>query len=81
MELFLEGKLETDEQKAHREENEKIRAKQDENGVRLTVLEQCRILKLSRATYYECCKFEAERQKKEGRGKQNNAKAGQDRNP
>ena len=36
----------------------------DENGVRLTILEQCRILKLSRATYYECCKFEAERQKK-----------------
>ena len=36
----------------------------DENGVRLTILEQCRILKLSRATYYECCRFEAERQKK-----------------
>ena len=36
----------------------------DENGVRLSILEQCRILKLSRATYYECCKFEAERQKK-----------------
>ena len=34
------------------------------NGVRLTILEQCRILKLSRATYYECCRFEAERQKK-----------------
>ena len=36
----------------------------DENGARLSILEQCRILKLSRATYYECCKFEAERQKK-----------------
>ena len=30
MELFLEGKLETDEQKALREENEKLRAKQEE---------------------------------------------------
>ena len=30
MDLFLEGKLETDEQKALREENEKLRAKQDE---------------------------------------------------
>ena len=36
----------------------------DENGARLSILEQCRILNLSRATYYECCKFEAERQKK-----------------
>lgn len=30
MEQFLEGKLETDEQKALREENERLRAKQDE---------------------------------------------------
>lgn len=30
MDLFLEGKLETDEQKALREENEKLRAKQAE---------------------------------------------------
>ena len=30
MELFPEGKLETDEQKALREENEKLRAKQYE---------------------------------------------------
>ena len=30
MELFLDGKLETEEQKALREENEKLRAKQDE---------------------------------------------------
>ena len=30
MDLFPEGKLETDEQKALREENERLRAKQDE---------------------------------------------------
>ena len=36
----------------------------DKNGVGLSVLEQCRILKLPRATYYERRRFEAERQKK-----------------
>ena len=40
----------------------------DKNGVGLSVLEQCRILKLPRATYYERRRFEAERQKKKAGG-------------
>ncbi len=45
MELFPEGKLETDEQKALREENEKLRAKQYEM-LAAWIAACCRMLRL-----------------------------------
>ena len=58
MELFLDGKLETEEQKALREENEKLRAKQYEM-LAARIAACCRMLRLLLAQnpfIYMCAK-------------------------